>query len=79
VVPDHVGCCGVAGDRVFFFPELNASALSGLRDRLPPDCGSGYSNSRTCEIGLSLQSGLPYQSIAYLVDRCTARQARVSG
>ena len=79
VVPDHVGCCGVAGDRVFFFPELNASALSALRDGLPPDCGSGYSNSRTCEIGLSLQSGLPYQSIAYLVDRCTARKARVSG
>ena len=75
VVPDRVGCCGVAGDRIFFFPELNESALSTLRDGLPAGCRSGYSNSRTCEIGLSLRSGLPYQSIAYLVDRCTARKA----
>ncbi len=79
VVPDHVGCCGVAGDRVFFFPELNASALSALREGLPSGCRSGYSNSRTCEIGLSLQSGVPYQSIAYLVDRCAAGKARASG
>jgi D-lactate dehydrogenase len=71
-VPEHVGCCGVAGDRVFFFPELNESALSSLRPNLPPGCGSGVSNSRTCEIGLTLQSGLPYQSIVYLVDRCSA-------
>lgn len=70
VVPDRAGCCGVAGDRIFFFPELNESALSSLRDGLPTGCRSGVSNSRTCEIGLSLQSGLPYQSIAYLVDRC---------
>ncbi|NNF83625.1 MAG: hypothetical protein HKM29_00540, partial [Deltaproteobacteria bacterium] len=74
VVPDRVGCCGVAGDRIFFFPELNESALSELRDGLPAGCRSGYSSSRACEIGLSLQSGLPYQSIAYLVDRCTTRK-----
>jgi D-lactate dehydrogenase len=74
VVPDRVGCCGVAGDRVFFFPELSESALSALRNGLPGRCRSGYSSSRACEIGLSLQSGLPYQSIAYLVDRCTARK-----
>jgi D-lactate dehydrogenase len=74
VVPDRAGCCGVAGDRLFFFPELNESALSGLRDGLPAGCRTGYSNSRTCEIGLSLRSGLSYQSIAYLVDRCTARK-----
>ncbi len=74
VIPDRVGCSGVAGDRIFFFPELSESALSALREGLPGECRSGYSSSRTCEIGLSLQSGLPYQSIAYLVDRCTARK-----
>ena len=31
----------------------------------------GYSNSRTCEIGLSARSGVPYVSIVYLVDACT--------
>ncbi len=79
VIPEHVGCCGVAGDRVFYYPELNESALSALREELPAGCRTGYSNSRTCELGLSLQSGLPYQSIAYLVDRCTARKSRASG
>ncbi len=75
VVPERVGCCGVAGDRVFLVPELSASALSGLGEELPPDCHAGYSNSRTCEIGLSLAGGIPYQSIVYLADRCSMPRA----
>ncbi|MCP4126556.1 MAG: FAD-binding oxidoreductase [Gammaproteobacteria bacterium] len=71
VVPEEIACCGFAGDRGFNFPELNASALQGLRQALPDDCEAGYSNSRTCEIGLSLHSGLHYRSIVYLVDRCS--------
>jgi D-lactate dehydrogenase len=71
IVPDGVGCCGWAGDRGFTFPELNESALAGLKPGIPPDCDGGYSTSRTCEIGLSLHSGLSYRSIVYLVDRCT--------
>ena len=35
VVPAGVGCCGFAGDRGFTHPELNASALGGLRAALP--------------------------------------------
>ena len=31
----------------------------------------GYSNSRTCEIGLETNSGIPYVSIVYLVNSCT--------
>lgn len=76
VVPSRVGCCGVAGDRIFLFPELSESALSELAAGLPDDCRSGYSNSRTCEIGLTLRSGLPYQSIVYLADRCSRPKAR---
>jgi D-lactate dehydrogenase len=65
------GCCGFAGDKGFTHPELNASALAGLREAIPAGCGEGYSNSRTCEIGLSLHSGIPYRSILFLVDRAT--------
>jgi D-lactate dehydrogenase len=72
VVVAPQGCCGFAGDKGFQTPELNASALSGLRAALPRECTAGYSNSRTCEIGLSLHGGIPFQSIVYLVDRCTA-------
>jgi D-lactate dehydrogenase len=71
VVVPGAGCCGFAGDKGFNTPELNASALAGLRAALPPDCKRGYSNSRTCEIGLTLHGGIPYQSIVYLVDRAT--------
>jgi D-lactate dehydrogenase len=76
VVPARVGCCGVAGDRIFRFPELSESALSELASGLPDDCRAGYSNSRTCEIGLTLRSGRPYQSIVYLADRCSRPKAR---
>ncbi|HET9595175.1 MAG TPA: FAD-binding and (Fe-S)-binding domain-containing protein [Anaeromyxobacteraceae bacterium] len=71
VVPPG-GCCGFAGDKGFNTPELNASALAGLRAALPSGCQRGYSNSRTCEIGLSLHGGIPYQSIVYLVDEAAA-------
>src|SRR6185437_10048021 len=66
--PDSTPCCGFAGDRGFTNPELTASALVTLQPDLPPDCELGFSSSRTCEIGLSLHSGISYQSIAYLVD-----------
>ena len=72
VVPPGVGCCGFAGDRGFSHPELNASALAGLRAGLD-GCREGFSNSRTCEIGLSLHGGIPYRSIVFLVDRAAAR------
>ena len=75
-VAEEEGCCGFAGDKGFDTPELNASALSRLQQQLPEGCDEGYSNSRTCEIGLARHTGIPYRSIAYLVDRCfAARQA----
>ena len=39
---------------------------------LPAGCSAGYSTSRTCEIGLSEHAGVPYRSIVYLVDACSA-------
>ena len=71
IVPQGVGCCGFAGDRGFTHPELNESALNELRPAVSQACSAGYSNSRTCEIGLSLHSGVYYKSILYLVDECT--------
>jgi D-lactate dehydrogenase len=72
VIPAGFGCCGFAGDRGFSYPELNASALAGLAAALPAGCREGFTNSRTCEIGLSHHARRPYRSIAFLVDRCTA-------
>ncbi len=71
-VPEDVDCCGFAGDRGFLHPELNKSALKNLNASIKShNCSSGYSTSKTCEIGLSLQSGIEYNSIVYLVDECS--------
>lgn len=67
VMPNDIYCCGFAGDRGFNFPELNKAALDGLKEQVC-DCDSGYSTSKTCEIGLSLHGEIPYRSILYLVD-----------
>jgi D-lactate dehydrogenase len=72
VVPEEVGCCGFAGDKGFTHPEVNAYALRKLRPQIERSgAQTGYSNSRTCEIGLTNNSGIPYVSIVYLVDNCT--------
>ena len=69
IIPEDIQCCGFAGDKGFTTPELNAAALSPLKAQVPTNCTEGYSNSRTCEIGLSEHSGIEYRSILYLVDK----------
>ncbi|WP_286233939.1 FAD-binding and (Fe-S)-binding domain-containing protein [Thalassotalea sediminis] len=68
IIPNDINCCGFAGDKGFFLPALNKSALAPLSAQIPKNCQRGFSNSRTCEIGLSQHSGVPYQSILYLLD-----------
>jgi D-lactate dehydrogenase len=72
VTVDDVLCCGFAGDKGFTRPELNEHALRHLKAALPADCPTGYSTSRTCEIGLSEQAGFAYHSLIRLVDACAA-------
>jgi len=70
-IPKNINCCGFAGDRGFNFPELNASALAGLKGQIKPDIKRGFSTSKTCEIGLSHNSKKDYSSILYLLDECS--------
>ena len=71
-LPEGVGCCGFAGDRGFTFPEMNSYGLRKLRPQIEKNhIEVGYSNSRTCEIGLETNTGIPYMSIVYLVNSCT--------
>ncbi|MBO1362887.1 FAD-binding oxidoreductase [Prevotella sp. A2931] len=72
LVPDGIGCCAFAGDKGFTHPELNRYALRKLRPQIEKAAIEvGYSNSRTCEIGLQTNSGIPYLNIAYLVNETT--------
>ena len=72
-VPEGVGCCGFAGDKGMTHPELNEWSLRKLRSQVQ-SIPAGYSNSRTCEIGLETNSGVPYMSIVYLVNSHTVKR-----
>ena len=71
IEPSGVTCCGFGGDRGFAVPELNAHALRKIHDALPETCCEGVSTNRTCEIGLTAETGRPYRSIAYLLEECS--------
>lgn len=71
-VPVHAGCCGMAGDRGFLFPELTRSAVAEEVAEVNTRTHDGYySSGKTCEMALSDAAKKNYESILYLVDECT--------
>jgi D-lactate dehydrogenase len=74
VEPAGVTCCGFAGDRGFVVPELNVHALRKIHAELPSNCCEGVSTNRTCEIGLTEETGRPYHSVAYLLEECSREE-----
>ena len=74
VEPTGVTCCGFGGDRGFVVPELNVHALRKVHDALPSACCEGISTNRTCEIGLTAETGRPYRSVAFLLEECTREE-----
>jgi len=75
VEPAGVHCCGFGGDRGFAVPELNAHALRKIHAALPATCCEGVSTNRTCEIGLTAETGRPYRSVAYLLEECSRQES----
>ena len=68
-VPHNAGCCGMAGDRGFLFPELTASATKAEGQEVQQGKYDGYySSTKTCELAMSEAVKENYQSILYLVD-----------
>ncbi len=74
IEPAGVTCCGFAGDRGFVVPELNQHALRHIHDALPAHCGCGVSTNRTCEIGLTAETGITFESVAFLLEKCSRPQ-----
>ena len=75
---DHVfniksfACDGFAGQKGFFTPELNKVATKDLASEVAEYGATlGVSSSSTCEIGLGESGGIPFVSVAYLLDRCS--------
>ena len=68
-VPKNTGCCGMAGDRGFLFPELTAAATNPEALEVKQQQYAGYySSTKTCEIAMSDAVNKNYESILYLVD-----------
>ena len=68
-LPKNTGCCGMAGDRGFLFPELTASATHDEALEVMEKKYDGYySSTKTCEIAMSEAVKENYESILYLVD-----------
>ena len=78
VEPAGVTCCGFGGDRGFVVPELNVHALRKVHAALPSACCEGVSTNRTCEIGLTAETGRAYRSIAYLLEECSREDMPVT-
>ena len=65
-------CDGFAGQKGFFTPELNKCATKDLASEVSEYGATlGVSSSSTCEIGLGESGGIPFVSVAYLLDRCS--------
>jgi D-lactate dehydrogenase len=74
-VPVQAGCCGMAGDRGFLFPELTASATAAEAAEVNSQTYDGYySTTRTCEMAMSEAVKQNYQSLLYLVDEGMAEK-----
>lgn len=68
-VPLFAKCCGMAGDRGFYFPELTASATRVEAGDVNQGRYEGYySSSTTCEMAMSDAVGKQYASVLKLLD-----------
>lgn len=69
-VPINNTCCGFAGDRGFYYPELPKSALKYESDEVNNSMiDEFYSSNISCESALINNTGKSYKSIIYLVDK----------
>lgn len=72
VLPPSAGCCGMAGDRGFLFPELTESATKAeLSEALMQPADGYYASAKTCEMALTHFSGKDYEHIVYLLDEAS--------
>ena len=70
-VLNSVTCCGYAGDKGLFVPELNAHATRRVSADIPEGCEIGVSTVSTCASGLTEHAGIPFVGLASLLEWAT--------
>jgi D-lactate dehydrogenase len=69
IIPFSAGCCGMAGDRGFYYPELLRSAAKKEAAEVQLyQTNNCYSTGKPCEMSMSQTTGKEYRSIFYLLD-----------
>jgi D-lactate dehydrogenase len=73
LLPGAGNCCGFAGDRGFWRPELSESATAPIRTALDatPPADDHVCTNRPCEIGLSHGTGRQFRSVLALLEERT--------
>ncbi|HVZ26341.1 MAG TPA: hypothetical protein VG842_09815, partial [Sediminibacterium sp.] len=80
-IPVQAGCCGMAGDRGFYYPGLTISATKEeagevLQKNERAGYDGCYSSGKTCEMAMQEATGLPYRSVLYLLRDTTSAYDR---
>lgn len=70
-VLSSVTCCGYAGDKGLFIPELNAHATRRVGNDIPDGCELGVSTVSTCASGLTEHAAIPFVGLASLLEWAT--------
>lgn len=75
VVPFAASCCGMAGDRGFYYPGLLQSATkkeaAEVKQQSTEEC---YSSGKPCEMSMSETTGKNYRSVFYLLDEVSEKK-----
>jgi D-lactate dehydrogenase len=67
-IPALSACCGMAGDRGFYYPQLTNSATKDEAGEVNEKSYDGYySSGKTCEMAMSDATGKNYQSVFVLL------------
>jgi D-lactate dehydrogenase len=77
VIADDWGCCAFAGDRGMLHPELTASATGPeAREVALAGASEHASLNRTCELGMTRATGVPYRHVLQVLDAAVSQAGR---
>ena len=77
-LPANAGCCGMAGDRGFYYPGLIKAATNDEAAEVNQEIYDGYySSAKTCEMALGEATGKNYRSLFYLLDEVAEERKEI--
>lgn len=79
LIPESAGCCGFAGDRGVWVPELTAHALRHEKHEVKTGSQACFSSSRTCELGLERALKQPVETYLALVTQAVKENQKLKG